>query len=557
MFTMNTSCIFTGRKEVAQYNPSEEPMYRHNAFIEALPPVYSAEQIGSLLRRTPFYNEGERLQPIHQRLQAVQRIAHFLEPLPRYITLEQAFSRMIRSGYLTRNPISAEWIKQIRSGFPNLDWGNSIPGYTPKIRQNSLSFSIIGTSGVGKTTAVESVLSLYPQVIIHTEYSGHSFNQAQLVWLKLECPQDGSLRGLCLNFFQGFDYLFDTRFYKERSRRTVNELLPDMAQFAANCGLGLLVIDEIQRLHEAKSGGAEKMLNFFVELSNTIGVPVVLVGTYKALPFLNREFAMARRSAGQGDLIWSNEKKNEIWDYLMSRVWKYQWTSLNTPLTQELKDVFYEESQGIIDIAIKLYMLAQWAVIGTDNEAITPLVIKERARENLKLAKPILDALRSGDESKLREIKDVGPMVGDLDKYFDQAVQRVTISGVLNTLGNQQKSSGFENEESPCFVIAKWLVEVGIETKIAINCAEEVLKRYPNDADLKAAKRAAYELAMNSDPEEVKETIKQPPKCKAKQKVITFPGDLRTIVQQGKDKGKSGYESLKAAGYIKSAKEFL
>ena len=46
--------------------------------------------------------------------------------------------------------------------------------------------------------------------------------------------------------------------------------------------LGLLVIDEIQHLNQAKSGGAEKMLNFFLQLMNTLGLPVVLIGTYGA-----------------------------------------------------------------------------------------------------------------------------------------------------------------------------------------------------------------------------------------------------------------------------------
>ncbi len=55
-----------------------------------------------------------------------------------------------------------------------------------------------------------------------------------------------------------------------------------MSLTAANHCIGVLVIDEIQRLSQARSGGAERMLNFFVQLINTIGVPVVLIGTYKA-----------------------------------------------------------------------------------------------------------------------------------------------------------------------------------------------------------------------------------------------------------------------------------
>jgi len=42
-----------------------------------------------------------------------------------------------------------------------------------------------------------------------------------------------------------------------------------MSTLAHTHGLGLLIIDEIQHLSQAKSGGSEKMLNFFVTLVNT------------------------------------------------------------------------------------------------------------------------------------------------------------------------------------------------------------------------------------------------------------------------------------------------
>ena len=201
------SNIFIGNKVNATYLPSEIPLYRHNAFIEALPQLYTSEQVCKLVRRKPSYNESERVLPDHIRLQLVQTISHYVEPLPNLLDIEQRISRTIRNGYVNRNPISAEWIRQIRSGFPDLNFGENIPGYQPVIRSNSNSFSIIGISGVGKTTTIECILPLYHQVIIHIEYDGHNLNRIQVTWLKIECPQDGSLKGLCLNFFQAIDLL--------------------------------------------------------------------------------------------------------------------------------------------------------------------------------------------------------------------------------------------------------------------------------------------------------------------------------------------------------------
>jgi hypothetical protein len=81
-------------------------------------------------------------------------------------------------------------------------------------------------------------------------------------------------------------------------RHGVETMLALMAQTANMFALGLLVIDEIQHLSRAKSGGSEKMLNFFVTMSNTIGIPVLFVGTPKARDIFDLDLRSSRRAAG-------------------------------------------------------------------------------------------------------------------------------------------------------------------------------------------------------------------------------------------------------------------
>src|SRR5690606_22925618 len=128
-------------------------------------------------------------------------------------------------------------------------------------QQTASGFTIIGISGLGKTSSLERVLAMYPQVIVHSEYKGIPFSMYQVVWLKLECPHDGSLKGLLFDFFSAVDRLLGTSYYDKmvRARPTVDVMLSAMYQVARNCSLGLLVIDEIQHLSLAKSGGSEKM----------------------------------------------------------------------------------------------------------------------------------------------------------------------------------------------------------------------------------------------------------------------------------------------------------
>lgn len=51
------------------------------------------------------------------------------------------------------------------------------------------------------------------------------------------------------------------------------------------------------------------MLNFFVTLSNTVGIPTVLIGTSKVQQLFKGNFRQARRAASDGSIIWDRRKR--------------------------------------------------------------------------------------------------------------------------------------------------------------------------------------------------------------------------------------------------------
>ena len=61
---------------------------------------------------------------------------------------------------------------------------------------------IIGTSGIGKSRSISRLLSIYPQVNHHTEYKNLPFIRKQVVYLKIDCPHDGTLKGLIERFLK-------------------------------------------------------------------------------------------------------------------------------------------------------------------------------------------------------------------------------------------------------------------------------------------------------------------------------------------------------------------
>ena len=453
----------------AKYLPQMLPEYSGNPFIEALPPIMTVVDAIGQLTVTPDYNEAERDMDVHWRFHAVRRLLWYFQPLYTHIDIEQRISCSIRQGYLGRNPIFSRNAHHF-------------------VKPTALGFTIIGVSGVGKTTGVERVLSLYPQCITHMQYEGRPFYVKQITWLKLDCPFDGSIKGLCISFFNEVDKIlgstYSPKFYA--GKNTVDMMLPKMAQIAETHGVGMLIIDEIQHLSQAKSGGSEKMLNFFVTLVNTIGIPVILIGTTKALPILQSEFRQARRGSGQGDLIWDRMKNDESWDILLGTMWKYQWTRKKAPLTDTLKNLLYDESQGIIDIAVKLYLMAQVKAITDETELVTPAIIREVAAEKLRLVKPMLDALRSGNMKKIMQFGDIRPL--DIDDFIAAHASRLP-----HNVGDMRQTAPLEEQ-----AVLK-LLELDIPPKEARQYVKRTMAGHNTGQTLASVVQKAFKMALRID----------------------------------------------------------
>ncbi|MFV9496260.1 TniB family NTP-binding protein [Pseudomonas aeruginosa] len=214
---------------------------------------------------------------------------------------------------------------------------------------------------------------------------------------------------LCLSFFNEVDKILGTHYSRSHGRKKLGtkRLLASMCQVANLHTLGVLIIDEVQNLNEARSGGAEKMHNFFVSLVNTIGVPIIQVGTHRASKFFQRTFRAARRVSGLGSIRWDRLPRDEHWKRLLKRLWKYQWLRNAAPLDDELEATMYDLTQGVMDIVIKLFALAQIRAIVTGVECIKPLLLRRVFEDEFKPVHPMLAALRSGRPELIAKYDDL------------------------------------------------------------------------------------------------------------------------------------------------------
>src|SRR5699024_12155650 len=130
------------------------------------------------------------------------------------------------------------------------------------------------------------------------------FNRTQIVWLKIDCPYDGSLSTLCKSFFQAIDDLLGTRYLEKFGylNRVTSTMLLHMTSLASMYGIGVLLIDELQHLLHSKND-QEEMMNFCVALSSTAGIQTALIDTSRAQKLVKWTFRQSCRAASDRAII--------------------------------------------------------------------------------------------------------------------------------------------------------------------------------------------------------------------------------------------------------------
>jgi len=524
---------------VAQYIEGEIREYEGHPLINALPPINSPRETARMLNLYPVVTEEEKNLPGHIRRHAMMRILdQFLYPTKSHLQLEQMISGMLRRGYLSRN-IGDRSYQQNLDDAGRTDFQRA----TRNAGNEALVSSVIGCSGTGKSTAIEAILQGYPQAIYHPAYQ-----HAQLVWLKVECPHDGSVRNLCTNFFRSVDCALGTDYLQlyVKARSSAESMLGDIARVAALHSVGLLVIDEIQHLEKSRSGGSAKMLNFFVTLTNVIKVPVLFIGTPKALELFSPTMRSARRASQFGSLDWNrfsrveNAVSDGEWERFINRMWKLQWFESPTPLIQSMSDLFWEYTQGVAHIAVVLFYLSQVRAVIAGREVIDRRLVSKVYNEDLSMIHPMIKALQSGRKSQIEKFADL-----DLpSEQFRVLLQR-------DSDGEEYEHEQELVDDNKLVKLIDMLVRSKIGKDIAPIVAAQAIEERPNDdlfglvAHIRDLQEKRIDLS-NRENRKGKKTVPLKP--------VYLENDLRLLRD---DDSQIAYQNFKKSGIIIDLTDYL
>lgn len=390
----------------ATYNPTGLGHYDGNPLIEALPPIHDDTTVAQLLCSFPDRpNAAELALKPKLRAHCVNRIGDIVVPMDLHLLFEASFSQLIRGGYTARNPFHRDAVAMLHA-IDDTQLRHS--GF----KSSASSLAIFGLSGMGKTTMLDSLVKTYPQVIVHKRYAGKAFRRTQVVWLKIECPHDGSPRGLCASFFNALDIAlgsdYSDRYMKPRA--SVSMLMQSLSQLCRSYNIGALIIDELQNLNLLTDPDAKsRTLSFFLNLSNDAGIPLVYSGTNSTFKLFSGVVRNARRALGMGDYYFDRfQIEDEEWAALVQTFLAYNWTDEAIDLTPELNAKLYDLTQGNTDFLAKLMMLTQWYALA-ETTRITPALFQKVYDQQMIILHRAIEALRSNDPLQIADFEDIMP----------------------------------------------------------------------------------------------------------------------------------------------------
>lgn len=341
-------------------------------FTTKLPEMKSGNELISALSIIPEYDET-----ICQQNQAVRLIALsdlYQIYIPSQMSLEiysKLYLALLRSMQKKGTQMA---IKQRYENYKAIQQ-QSYSG----ILGGSDSFTIIGTSGIGKSSAISRAISLITENrIIETDKPYTKIIPCLIV----QCPFDSSVKGLLLEILRKVDEELGTDHYIHaiKSRASTTDMLIGAVSSIALNNIGMLVVDEIQNVVNSKNG--KSLIGALTQLINNSGISICMVGTPESTVFFEQAMQLARRSVG---LQYTTMKYDEYFQSFCKIIFKYQFLKNRTEITVAITEWLYEHSAGVISVVVSLIHDAQEIAILTGKEILNLDTLNEAYQQRLSL----------------------------------------------------------------------------------------------------------------------------------------------------------------------------
>ena len=263
------------------------------------------------------------------------------------------------------------------------------------IMGGSDSFTIIGASGIGKSSAISRAITLITENRIIEVENPHT---KIIPCICVQCPFDSSVKGLLLEVLRKVDEAIDSNYYQNalRARATTDMLIGSVSQVALN-HIGLLVVDEIQNVCNSKHG--KSLVGMLTQLINNSGISICMVGTPESAVFFEQAMQLARRSLGlQYDVM----KYGEDFRMFCEVLYSYQYVKQRTEITDAVTAWLYEHTSGNISVVVSLIHDAQEIAILNGKEILNLESLNEAYQQRLSMLHGFIQPRQKCQTSKTK-----------------------------------------------------------------------------------------------------------------------------------------------------------
>lgn len=264
------------------------------------------------------------------------------------------------------------------------------------------SFTILGQSGIGKSSAVFRAIGLITEKEVLEMERPYCRIAPCIV---VQCPFDSSVKGLLLEILRRVDEVLDSHYYTQavRARATTDMLIGSVSQVALN-HIGLLVVDEIQNVANSRNG--KSLVGMLTQLINNSGISICMVGTPESIPFFEQALQLARRSLG---LQYGTMEFGKGFCEVCRRIFTYQYTKEGMELTETVLEWLYEHCGGNLSILVSIFHDAQETAILEGRDILDMEALERAYKTRMAMLHEYLEPY--GDKKKACPVKRKRPVI--------------------------------------------------------------------------------------------------------------------------------------------------
>ena len=339
--------------------------------IHILPTMKSGDDLLSSMEVLPEYDESIRSNEAPVRLMALSDLYRIY--VPSQMSLEiysKMYLALLRSLQKKGTKMAVQQRNQNHKAVLQQEYSGIMGG--------SDSFTIIGASGIGKSSAISRAITLITEnrvIEVENPYT------KIIPCISVQCPFDSSVKGMLLEILRRVDEMIDSKYYENalRARTTTDMLIGSVSQVALN-HIGLLVVDEIQNVCNSKNG--KSLVGMLTQLINNSGISICMVGTPESAVFFEQAVQLARRSLG---LRYDVMEYGTDFRNFCEIVFSYQYVKQKTEITDGMIEWLYEHTSGNISVVVSLIHDAQEIAILNGKEVLNLESLNEAYQQRLSM----------------------------------------------------------------------------------------------------------------------------------------------------------------------------